>query len=374
MKKMGLAWGAVVAAVACGTAAQAAPKAAGAGAAGVTGSAGAGATAPSSGAMIAPGPSAPLVPPASVAPESPSAPPPDVEAPPAPDAAAQAEAEAEAREEAKEREAARKRVRRRRAQLEAEAEAEAEDEAEEAKHRTEVERPRSRLGDWRLVGPHFLISAERMTNVLGWSSTETVPLMSINGFPTSSTAERERAGADVSFMGSGHSTNPFSIPRLGFDGMFANGLTLGGSISYLVASSEHQAFTTFNGTSTVTVKDPTVSTFVLAPRLGVMIQASRILGVWLRGGISRISMSTEAYGVDPDTGEQLSTSRTSTLTMVDVTLDPQLVFTPVPHVGLTLGAALDIGVSGGYEDADGSQERDFTQSSYGVTGGLVAIF
>lgn len=60
--------------------------------------------------------------------------------------------------------------------------------------------------------------------------------------------------------------------------------------------------------------------------------------------------------------------------MVNVTLDPQLVFTPVPHVGLTLGGVLDIGVSGGYEDADGSQERDFKQSSYGVAGGLVAIF
>lgn len=323
--------------------------------------------------MIAPGPSAPLVPPAPVAPEAPTTPPPDVEAPP-PDADADARAEAEAREEAKEREAARKRVRRRRAQLEAEAEAEAEDEAEEAKHRTEVERPHPRVSDWRLVGPHFLISAERVTNVLGWSSTQTVSVVSNNGFPTSSTAERERAGADVSFMGSGQSTNPFAIPRLGFDGMFANGLTLGGSISYIVASSEHQAFTTFNGTSTVTVKDPTVSTFVLAPRLGVMIQASRILGVWLRGGISRTSISSESHSVDPDTGEQLSTSKTSTLTLVNLALDPQLVFTPVPHVGLTLGGALDIGVGGSYEDDDDGQERDFKHSSYGVTGGLVAIF
>jgi hypothetical protein len=307
----------------------------------------------------------------------PSAPPPDVEAPaPAPtpdaDADADADAEADAREEAREREAARKRVRRRRAQLEAEVEAE-EDEAETKRH-TEVERPRSRLHDWRLVGPHFLISAERITNVLGWSSTETVPLVSSNGFPSSSTAELERAGSDVSFMGSGNSTNPFSIPRLGFDGMFANGLTLGGSISYLVASGERQSFTNFNGTGTVTIKEPTVSTFVFAPRLGVVIQASQVLGVWLRGGISRISMSTETSGFDPDTGAQLTSTKTSSLTMVDLTLDPQLVFTPVPHVGLALGALLDIGLSGSYQDSDGSQEQDFKQSSYGVTGGLVAIF
>lgn len=322
--------------------------------------------------MIAPGPTAPLVPPAPTTPEAPSAPPPDVEAPtPAPDA------EAEAREEAKEREAARKRVRRRRAQLEAEAEAEAEDEEEEAKHRVEVERPKPRFRDWRLVGPHFLVSAERVTNLLGWSATEQVPTVDNSGFPSSSTVELETAGADVSFMSSGRSLNPFSVPRLAFDGMFANGLTLGGSISFVVASSEHQqqTFSNFNGSArTVTIEDPTVTTFVFAPRIGVMIQAAPVLGIWLRGGISRLSTSSESRAFDFETGEQLTTTTTSTVTLINATLDPQLVFAPVPHVGLTVGPVLDIGLSGTFERSDDAQERDFKQSSYGVTGGLVAIF
>lgn len=374
MKKVGLAWGAVVAAVVCGATAQAAPKTA---AAGTAGAAGAGATAPSAGSATTPtAPSSQPAAPVPVAPDASAVPAPDAVAPPAPPAAEEeAQAEEEARAEAKEREAARKRVRRRRAQLEAEAEAEAEEEEEEAERRREVERPRPQLREWRLVGRHFLLGVERVTNIIGWSATQTVEVNAVPGFGTSQTVDLERAGTDVSFMGSGGvSTNLFSVPRVAFDGMFANGLTLGGSIGYLVASGEHQALSGFSTTQTVKIEDPTASLFVFAPRLGIMIQASPYMGVWLRGGISRLSASTEAREIDDSTGEQLTSTVTSTLTLVNLTLDPQLVFAPVPHVGITLGALLDIGVSGTLERSTSPQERDYKQSAYGVTGGLVAIF
>jgi len=360
---MGFAWGAVVAVVAYGATAQAAPKAAGA----TVGTAGAGATAPSGPAptgMPAPSAATPVAPDASAAPAPDTAP---VPPPPPP---AEAEAEANAEEEAKEREAARKRVRRRRAQLEAEAEADAEEDEAQRRRRTEVEPPPARAHDWRLVGQHFLVSAERVTNLLGWSTVQTVPIVDNFG-GTNGTVEVERAGTDVSFLGSGGvSKNLFTVPRLAIDGMFANGLTLGGSISYMVSSGESQRPTGLN--SKVTVDDPTVSMFVFAPRLGVMIPASPFVGVWLRGGISRLSASSEAKLTDPDSNDQITV--TSTVTLVDLTLDPQLVFVPVPHVGITLGALLDIGVSGSVEGSDGGPEEDFKASSYGVTGGLVAIF
>jgi hypothetical protein len=141
----------------------------------------------------------------------------------------------------------------------------------------------------------------------------------------------------------------------------------------LVSSGKHDVLD-FDTTTKRSQGDPTNSIFILAPRVGVVIEASPTVGVWLRGGISRISLSTESNNVDIDTGEPLTTTSTSTVTLVDLTLDPQLVIAPLPHVGITLGALLDIGVGGTAETSGSTTTSDVTASSYGVSGGLVAIF
>jgi hypothetical protein len=197
-----------------------------------------------------------------------------------------------------------------------------------------------------------------MSSVLSWSST--------------SGSSSERSGTDVSFLGSGGVTrNAFGVPRIALDGMFNSGLTLGGSLSYIVTSGKNES--TLGGIKS-SVDAPTSSIFILAPRIGVMMPASPTVGVWLRGGITRISVSTDSPLFDPQTGAPLTGTVTSTTTLVDLTLDPQLVISPVPHVGITLGVALDIGVSGTSEISGSSVTGDIKSSSYGVTGGLVAVF
>jgi hypothetical protein len=369
---MGLVWG--VAAVVYGLAAQAAPKNA---APAASGAAGGAAVAPSNGAAGAPS-AAPTPSAAPGAPES-GAPavPADGTAPAAPDAApapsAPSAAEREAQEEEEEEEAReaarRKRKRRRQRALDAD---EAED--DDAAPVAPVE---PRPEHWRLIGPHVLIGAERLTNVLTWTHTRNVSLEGSSFGPNN--IDLERAGTDVSFLGSGGvSANVFGIPRLAIDGMFANGFTLGGSLSYMVTSGEHE-YVEFNGSSNSgttksKVQDPASSVFILAPRLGVMIPASPFVAVWLRGGISRISISTEQQLFDIDTGAALTSTVTNTDTLVNLTLDPQLVITPVPRVGITFGALLDIGVGGTSETSVSSTVHDIKESAYGVTGGLVAIF
>ena len=375
MRKLNLAWGVVIGAVLGVGTAQAAPKTSGAPA--VNGAGGAPAVAPSS-SVPAPPPSNPARAAGSAAPEAvvPSAPA-DATPPAAPDAAPppaaakpDLEGQDEQDEEDEEREARRK-ARKRRHQKAQYAE---ELETEDASPVPVVARAPE---TWRLAGPHFMLSAERVTNALSWSETTTLPSGNGNGNGTSTSIELKRSGTDVSFLGSGTSYNLFGVPRIGFDGMFANGVTLGGSLSYLVTSGEHES--PLGTTQKVTQEDPTTSIFVFAPRVGVMLPATPKVGVWLRGGISRISRSIESKDIDPQTGAQLTT--TSTTTLVNVTLDPQLVISPVPHVGLTVGALLDIGVSGsaeysysGTNSAVTSMSNDTTASSYGVTGGLVAIF
>lgn len=214
---------------------------------------------------------------------------------------------------------------------------------------------------WQIVGSHFMLGVERVTNVQSWS---------LNGSAQGS--EAERTGTDVSFLASGNSGNVFGIPRVAFDGMFSNGLTLGGSLSYLVTSGKTES--KINGTSRGSVDSPTVSIFVLAPRIGVVIPASETVGVWLRGGISRIVSSTESGSTStPNTGTASNGVETTT-TLVDFTLDPQLLICPVPHVGLTLGAVFDIGVSGSVDTDTSDVSTDLKASSYGVTAGLAAMF
>jgi len=381
----GLAWGALAVLV-FGATAQAAPRAT----TPATGTGGASMAAPSAnpstaapvaGAPTSPDPSAPATPTGGAAPDA--APPegaaPDAaaasEAPPTPAVAEEDPEEERARAERK------KRKRKRQRQLDAE-EADEEDDEDEGRPARRapmdfqpptappvVEAPR-----WNLIDSHFVLSIERATNLLSWSTTEasSVTTTALDGFPVTTTTDVEQSGTDLSFLGSGGvSSNPFGVPRIAFDGMFANGFTLGGSLSYLVTSGKRESK---SGGTTLSTEDPTTSLFLLAPRIGVMLPASSMVSVWLRAGITRVSASTELLRFDAQTGETLGGKVTATTTLVDLSLDPQLVICPVPHVGITLGVALDIGVSGDVAMSGSSTTRDVKTSSYGVTGGLAAIF
>jgi hypothetical protein len=355
VKTMGLAWGAVLV-MAYGATAAAAPKTA----APQVGAAGAAATAPSS-APASPAPSSSAPAPDATAPDA-TAPAPDTTTPPpAPPAAEDRNGAGEEDEEDQEP-PRKKRKHRRPARVIAAEDTEEEPEGSEA---PEAAPP---VETWRLVGPHFLLGVERITNALGWSvtQTETIPNFS-NNFGAPTTIELERSGTDVSFLGSGPSPNVFGIPRVALDGMFGNGLTLGGSVSYMVVSGKHEVADSISTKSSQ--DDGSASVFIFAPRVGVVIPASPFVGIWLRAGVSRISISQ-----DGPNNSETGTSATFTRTLVDLTLDPQLVITPMPHVGITLGALLDVGVSGTDEVTGSTETRDVKSSSYGVTGGLVAIF
>jgi hypothetical protein len=240
----------------------------------------------------------------------------------------------------------------------------------------DAEQPRT--SSFSLRGPHFILSAERLAGVLGHTYTieqKTEQVDVFTGQPTGVVVTRElkHTGTDVTFLGAGpESVNPFIFPRVAFDGMLSNGLTLGGSVSYFVTSGESEVPDVDGSGAIVKRESPTTTVFSFSPRLGFLLQASEKVGIWLRGGVTRVSLTTERQQIF--NGEIFST--TETQTMLDVTLDPQLVISPVPHVGLLVGAAVDIGASGTLEEtSNGIKEQDgLTVSSYGVTAGLAAIF
>jgi hypothetical protein len=327
-------------------------------------------TVPAPAASGAPGaPPAPSVAP----PADATVPPPPVTEPTPPEVApvppAPAAEQATAAEEAAVEDRPKKRKKKRKRRYEEE-QYEAEEDADPEEHEREEEEPEPRrMPSWRLGGQHFVLSAERLSSVLTWSQSIKQEI-SNGSFPSSTTTlEAETAGTDVGFLGAGaFDRNPFSIPRVGFDGIFANGFTLGGSLSYIVSSAET---TQPDGINSSTKRElATQSIFLLSPRVGVLIPTSAQVGIWLRGGITRLNLSSE-----PGAG---SSNPESSVTFWDLTLDPQLVISPVPHIGITIGAALDIGIAGTIDSPTNSSttsvEPELSASSYGVTAGLAAIF
>jgi hypothetical protein len=225
----------------------------------------------------------------------------------------------------------------------------------------------------------FVVGVERATSLLAWSNKATVNVPSVgSGFDT--TAVVEESGTNVSFLGGpfDDGRNPFGAPRIGFDGVLPDGLTLGGSLTYLTSNGERSVSSATDG-STQTQTAPTLSVFTINPRIGVLLEASPVVAVWLRGGVTRTVLTGET---SQSTSAAVAETTTGTVSLWNFSLDPQLVVMPVPHVGLTFGAVLDIGLSGQVErSVSGASSsttttvtNDYKASSYGITAGLCALF
>jgi hypothetical protein len=257
--------------------------------------------------------------------------------------------------------ARRRRERRRLLWLEEEEEREQEMRARRRRIRRELASTEAEPEPWRLVAPHFMVGVERITSLLSWRVAQT---WGVDG------SKSINSGTQLAFLGSSDSPpTPLVVPRLAFDGMFESGLTLGGSISYVVSSAKNDSRSATGGRM---VQDgPTNTVFVLAARAGVVLPASKLVAVWLRGGFSHISSSFEYKNAATNQGV---TTVTDTATFVNFTLDPQLLITPISHVAIGLGALLDIGLGGSYDSSNSTTTNAATTSAYGVTSGLVVIF
>jgi hypothetical protein len=130
----------------------------------------------------------------------------------------------------------------------------------------------------------------------------------------------------------------FLIPRLAFDVAVIDGLTLGGSLGFVI--SDYGTSTTVGG-NTVDQSEPSVTTFLIAPRVGYSLGISRVVSLWLRGGISYWSASSQA---DPGVFGGNVTRVSAWGLSVD--LEPTLVISPFEHVGFTAGLAIDLPAAG----------------------------
>jgi hypothetical protein len=144
-------------------------------------------------------------------------------------------------------------------------------------------------------------------------------------------------------LGFARSRTPYNLPRIAFDYMIINKLSLGGALLYSNMDAEVE------GGGEVGVTD-----FAFAPRVGFLHMFGNVVGIWPRGGLSYYSTSVQ------DNYDEY--------TMV---FNAECMFPIIlaGHFGILVGIAFDQSLTGNRDPEDGP-ERDISMRSIGLQAGL----
>jgi hypothetical protein len=195
--------------------------------------------------------------------------------------------------------------------------------------------------DFGTHGGQFIISADRFIPFFAYTRSHSE--QTLNGTTTSTTT----TGTGLGLLWGFHEANPtvYNVPRVGFDLTVIPSLTLGTDVfGYVTLGGSNDVTKSQNGQSN-TQSQPASNwrVFGIAPRIGWIFRLGDLFSFWARGGVS--------YYTENDKETQTSDTGVETVTNITVNqfafdLDPQLVFTPVQHFGITLGAAADLPLTG----------------------------
>jgi hypothetical protein len=130
-------------------------------------------------------------------------------------------------------------------------------------------------------------------------------------------------GTSISLFSAFLGNRGYSSPRLAIDYIASSGVSFGGAVAYETASSDDT--------------DSDQSAWLVAPRLGYFARPNADFGVWLRAGLTHVSVASEG---------------SDTLTATALTLEVPLVFLIGGPLGLTIMPHADIGIAGGTDTVD----------------------
>lgn len=185
---------------------------------------------------------------------------------------------------------------------------------------------------------------------MGTQGSLTVTADRLFGFLISSTYSEPTPGVERTsrttgiLIGSGSGQG--SIPRVGLDYTVIPNLTIGAAFGLGFGTGTS---TTKSGGTETKVDEGTATSFLLAPRVGYLIDFSDNLGIWPRGGITiqRTSTSTpDNPGPNQAAREDTETSNTQ----IFATLDVPFVLAPSDHFAFTAGPFLDFPLSASAKD------------------------
>jgi hypothetical protein len=160
---------------------------------------------------------------------------------------------------------------------------------------------------------------------------------------------------DLGFSGA---PNPYLSPRVGFDYFVIDGLSLGGSLGFWSYSEEREIQDKTDGSIPQgSIEDFDHTGFLFSPRVGYAIMFSDVFGIWPRGGLTFWTDSRDDnrdnFG-DTDSNE------------FALTLEFQLVFVPLEHVGITVGPVLDFGFAGEIDQPGPGPDPDMHTTNFGI--------
>lgn len=136
----------------------------------------------------------------------------------------------------------------------------------------------------------------------------------------------------------------FDLPRVGFDYLVIDHLSVGGSIAFYTTDPD---------------QGPDYSGFLLSPRVGYLVELGRVVGIWPRGGFT--FHSGEVGGTD-ENGFAL-------------TLECPFTFSPTKHFAFHVGPTFDIDMFGKREGGGpGGVDVDQNYRVFGLNAGLLGWF
>jgi hypothetical protein len=173
---------------------------------------------------------------------------------------------------------------------------------------------------------------------------------------TSATLENPGPGDDVEFDGTNFSlgwrgswgtSSPYEVPRLAFDYLVIDSLSVGGSLGFASISEDVDGgFLGANGDGT---------SFLFAPRVGYIFMFNDVIGIWPRGGFTYHSQNVDdSYDANG----------------FGLNLEAMFPIIPTEHFGFLVGPTLDLDFTGSYDPDGPADDVDLTYTTIGIQAGL----
>jgi hypothetical protein len=163
----------------------------------------------------------------------------------------------------------------------------------------------------------------------------------------------------------------YSFARVGVDFFPIDGLSVGAAVGVFSVSTSSKVE---GGGMTQEQDGPTLSGFVLAPRVGYGYMFIDMVGIWPRLGITYVKAGSSFESPVTNARGESSSNRLA------LSLDVPLVIVPATHAVITIAPTLDLGLSGGNKSSQTvggvtmEQEEDAKATDIGLQAGLAIAF
>jgi hypothetical protein len=251
-----------------------------------------------------------------------------------------------------------------------------------------AQQPPPRNGDFGAPG-QFIIGGNRLFQLFAFDDVSQQDPNGVGGDVSKITNTTQSTTVALLYGANGNSTysygrtsgDPFyTVPRIGFDYVLLPNVTLGTDLVVVFSLGGHTSTETdyTNGTNqTTTTSNNSFTGFGITPRGGYIMGLTEQWSLWLRGGISYY---IAAVNTPSATVAGVTTTGSVTVDQFGIDLEPQIVFTPFPHVSFTGGITADIPIAGGISYKTTANDTTTTSSAnssifyFGVDLGMLVHF